>query len=150
MLEFAGKTHKSIPVWRQLTLLLSVGWISLVLPGCGGTGRQPISGMVTYRGQPLDRGRIEFEPLDGQGSAGGATIQNGAYRIPADRGLLPGRYKVRIHAPTGERRAPTGPPGDSPVSPPPQDKIAPRYNMQSTLTAEVTKAGSNIFDYTVD
>src|SRR5438270_10062031 len=73
----------------------------LVLPlagGCGSKGpvRHEITGKVTYKGQPVEEGIISFEPLDGQGSKDGDTILNGNYRIPKDKGLFVGKYKVTI------------------------------------------------------
>src|SRR5262245_8842990 len=68
-----------------------------VLPGCGsGPSRSEITGTVLFKCQPLDEGVIEFEPLDKQGSKSGATITNGEYKIPRDKGLFPGRYRVTI------------------------------------------------------
>ena len=45
----------------QYLVLLIVG---VVLVGCGKSGTEiaPVEGTVTYRGQPLKRGRIIFEP----------------------------------------------------------------------------------------
>ena len=65
----------------------------------------------------IEDGIISFEPMDGQGSKDGASIIKGEYRIPRDKGLMPGRYKVRIYAgdgiPTGGRAEPTAPPPGS-------------------------------------
>src|SRR5262249_52721258 len=79
--------------------LLCVCAVVAGLAGCAGGGakRCAVSGAVKWRGQPLDQGAITFLPEDpALGTSGGALIQDGRYSIPADQGLLPGRYKVTI------------------------------------------------------
>lgn len=80
--------------------------LSLLLTGCGdSTGlakRYPVSGTVTYNGQPVASGTIEFHPtdFDNQRSAVG-TIENGEYYLTTaidGDGALPGEYKVAIKA----------------------------------------------------
>jgi hypothetical protein len=76
-------------------LLSALGF--LLVSGCQqGPSRYEVAGTVLYDGQPLDNGVIFFEPQDGQASGDGATITNGAYRIPKDKRLMPGRYKITI------------------------------------------------------
>jgi len=80
---------------------------SIVLLGCGdddGIGkRYPLSGKVTYNGQGVAHGTINFLPEaggDGKGAVG--EIKDGAYRnvttLTPDDGILPGKYKVTIVA----------------------------------------------------
>jgi hypothetical protein len=79
----------------------------LPLLGCGeddGIGkRYAVSGKVTYKGEPVQRGNVNFLP-EATGSAGrGASgvIKDGYYSMttltPGD-GVLPGKYKVGINA----------------------------------------------------
>src|SRR5262245_23332085 len=78
-------------------------WLALaglLFTGCGDpyAGRMEITGKITYKGAPVDDGMIDFEPMDGQGTKDGAQIQkDGTYRIPREKGLLPGKYKVSIY-----------------------------------------------------
>jgi hypothetical protein len=74
--------------------------------GCGddsGLGkRYPVSGMVTLKGEPLEKGRIDFQPVDpGSGRPATGTIQAGRYSlttlVPGD-GALPGQYRVTVSA----------------------------------------------------
>jgi hypothetical protein len=71
------------------------------LAGCGwgetlGVG---VSGMVTYKGQPIKEGTISFIPMSGtNGPNGGANIDEGRYAIPRGAGLAPGKYRVEIRA----------------------------------------------------
>jgi hypothetical protein len=76
-------------------------------------------------------------------------IKDGQYRIEAKEGLLPGRYKVMVTSvdPKNQTPDPDSPPGYLPV---PKDRIQPKYNTQTTLTAEVTAEGKNSFDFEVN
>jgi hypothetical protein len=122
------------------------------LAGCGGGGVQrcAVSGNVKVAGKPLDQGAIVFTAQDASlGSGGGDQIKNGQYSIPAQRGLLPGRYRVSItSALPGAPPDPNAPPG--PAGPMPKDRIDPKYNALTTLTAEVKADGPNVFDFEVD
>ena len=121
----------------------------LLTCGCGDPfNRQAVSGTVTYKGQLLEHGKIEFSPLDGQTTLMLAAIDNGQYRIAAKDGLTPGKYKVMINAGQGASRVPTGPPG-SDLGPPPPEMIPERYNAKSELTADVKKGEPNVFDFTL-
>jgi len=132
------------------------GWLCICLvaglAGCGGGGakRYGVSGVVKWRGKPLDQGAITFLAEDPSlGSGGGALIKDGQYRIEAKEGLLPGRYKVMVTSvdPKNQTPDPDSPPGYLPV---PKDRIQPKYNTQTTLTAEVTAEGKNSFDFEVN
>jgi uncharacterized protein (TIGR03067 family) len=98
--------------------------------------RQEVTGKVLFKNQPLDEGVIHFEPLDGQGSKSGANVLNGEYRIPQDKGLLPGRYRVRIYG------------GDG-LSGGGKERIPPAYNRKSKIVKEVKQGGLNQFDITI-
>jgi hypothetical protein len=84
--------------------------IALVF-GCG-TGdelgrRYPVRGTVTYKGQPLETGRITFTPIANDGSARVATgtIRQGSYTLSTaggDDGALPGKYGVPIVSQTAD------------------------------------------------
>jgi hypothetical protein len=67
--------------------------------GCGRSSRIAVKGTVSVNGQPLETGDISFSPvMPSGGPTAGAAIARGAYNIPAEQGLLPGDYKVQIHA----------------------------------------------------
>src|SRR5262249_53019611 len=82
-----------------------VGCLAAALPGCADDGlgkRYPVSGKVTYKGQPVKKGVINFTP-DGRGGKGATgEIVDGAHPgvtpLPPNDGILPGGYKVPVSA----------------------------------------------------
>jgi hypothetical protein len=124
----------------------------LLVTGCGSSnGREAVQGTVKFKGQPLEHGTIEFQPENTSGSATfeGATIANGKYEVPAEKGLLPGKYKVVISSadPHEKEVAEDAPPGES--GPPAKELIPARYNSESQEVVEVKKGGPNTFDYDI-
>lgn len=135
------------------------GWTALVcltivaVAGCGGgdpLARQAVSGTVTFKGQPLDKGTITFLPADPQGKGmGGATITNGQFSLPAAQGLPPGRYRVQISSPTGGAEVTPGEaPGES--SKLAEERIPASWNTESKHEITVEKGGANKFDFHID
>src|SRR5687768_14889169 len=94
-------TCRPAPPRHLLTVVALVA-----LGGCGDSqNRSEVTGRVTLRGQPVDDGIIQFAPLDGQPTGDGAQIAQGQYRIPKEKGLAPGRYRVSIYAGDGRSGA---------------------------------------------
>jgi len=129
----------------RTVIVLALG---LVAAGCGPDtgGRSGISGKVHFQGSPVPNGTIEFVSADGS-QRSGSTITGGTYAIPAPKGLLPGKYVVRINAAEETGPTPTGPPGPESMTQMAQNRIPPQYNVDSTLSAEVTEGGRNEFDF---
>jgi hypothetical protein len=72
--------------------------VILVNAGCArGPSQVPVSGTITFDGAPVQDGQIAFEPK-GEGKMQFGVITDGKYRIPAEFGLVPGDYLVRITA----------------------------------------------------
>ena len=70
-----------------------------VLAGCHRNDRVPVSGTVAIDGQAADYGLVSFRPVEGNSGAGsGASLRAGKFEIPAQQGLLPGKYKVAVQA----------------------------------------------------
>jgi len=73
----------------------------LMLSGCGGhEGLAPVSGKVTYKGQPVTQGEISFVPEDsGNRGAHGMLDAQGNYQLstydPGD-GAYVGKHRVAI------------------------------------------------------
>lgn len=123
----------------RLALLASVA----ILAGCGEPnplGRRAVYGAVTFQGQPVDYGGIQFLPEDPQrGVNSGGMIDAGKYQIKESQGLPPGAYRVMISSP--DRREQTKVeemPGD--VRTLALERIPVKYNLQTTLKIEVPQA----------
>lgn len=119
--------------------------------GCG-QALVSAEGMVTVDGERVDTGQVIFEPADGKGPVGAASIENGTYKLAGPIKVLPGRKIVRIMGTrkTG-RKVESGPP-----SPPGtmvdemQDCVPPIYNEKSTLTCELVAGNNNQHDFALE
>jgi len=120
--------------------------IVLSLPcwcGCGEPnplGRRAVHGVVTFQGQPVDYGAINFQPDDLQrGVSSGAMIESGKYQIKESQGLPPGSYQVMISSPDrGKQEKVEGPPGDERTLA--VERIPAKYNLKTKLKLDVPKA----------
>jgi hypothetical protein len=123
--------------------------MALVLVSCGdsgsASGRLAISGTVHFKGAPVQNGSIEFVPHPGVKTTSGAPITNGRFSIPADRGLEPGAYTIKI---SSMEAPPDTEPGGLP-GPDPKELLPEKYNTKSTLTEEV-KAGKTTFEFKLE
>jgi hypothetical protein len=84
---------------RLLASLAAAVWA--LCGGCGRSGpeRFAIGGQVTLDGVPIADGEILLRPdATTAGPTAAATIENGTYFIPADRGPIAGNYSVVITA----------------------------------------------------
>ena len=144
----------------RLAFAVSVGWAfaAAIFTGCSGNAgpqRVVVSGTVTYRGQPVERGWIRFFPQQGQLPASGAVIVDGKYQV-ADKGGVPtGTHRIEVVA----YRAMPQRPADSPstglsdprMSAPQSQYIPAKYNAKTTLEIAVPPGSSRIaknFDLT--
>lgn len=84
----------------RIGCLFCVAWLCCIpLPGCGRTGSsyQEVTGKVTFQGELIKEGAIQFFTDGAQPAVcGGAMIRDGNYQLPAEHGLNPGCYLVRI------------------------------------------------------
>lgn len=118
----------------------------LLTSGCGGSERAGVSGKVTVDGEPIENGLIRFTPLPGTDApSAGSAITNGSYSVPADKGLMAGRYRVEI---TGRKL--TGRKVEAGVKGPVIDEVIElvprRYNKESELILEI-QSDSRVVDY---
>lgn len=117
-------------------------FLALTAPaGCGG-GAASVEGTVSFNGEPVDDGGINFVPADGKGTKAGAEIKGGKYTVPSERGPAPGKYKVEVYwnkktgktvtdaADTGAKTSET------------KQVIPEQFNAKTTLTADL-KGGDN-------
>ncbi|MDZ7615993.1 MAG: hypothetical protein U1E05_03250 [Patescibacteria group bacterium] len=146
-----------LPARRRTThLALCLACIAAaVVMGCGrgSSDRVVVTGMVTYRGEPLPSGRIHFAPAEGtKAPQSGAEIVDGKYTVDANGGVPHGTHKIRI---TAQRVDPKyAGIGDSVPSdfqdvggPPMQQYLPEKYNVRTELeitiqpgTGRITKA----------
>ncbi len=128
---------------KSTMLWIGVGWIGfgwVLAAGCGGSGAAtyPVSGTVSFDGQPIPEGRISFVPEDGKAAPDSGPIQNGKFQLR----VKPGRHRVEIVAdrPTGKI--------DPVMGMAPRESYIPAcYNSQTILRAEVTPQGPNQFTF---
>jgi hypothetical protein len=111
-----------------------------VLAGCGPSGpvRYPVSGEVTWEGEPVTKGYIVFEPADEAVAPDAGKIENGRYQTEVQEG----KKKVRISA---EREV--GPYNPVMGSPERQSYIPREYDAETMLEVTVTPEGENQFDF---
>jgi hypothetical protein len=88
---------------RSFTFLALAGVVGMT--SCGtddGLGKRfPVSGTVTYNGNPLEKGSISFVPDDPKGIGATGAIENGSYTMSIggnNDGARAGKYKVTITA----------------------------------------------------
>jgi hypothetical protein len=96
--------------WQAIAIAMGVAG-TIVILGCGGdesglARRYSVSGKVTYKGEPVSKGTISFQPVKPpypEGRAAEGTISNGNYSLSTaggGDGALPGEYKVIVIAST--------------------------------------------------
>jgi hypothetical protein len=126
-------------------------WIFLGLSiGCGGPkALLPVSGKVTYRGQPVPGGTIAFTPDAKHGEHGpmavGEIAPDGTYslRTGKDFGAAAGVYRVTVAAVTSRGIAPPGQPFHVPQSLVPEKYRDPEL---SQVTSRIEPDRANIID----
>ena len=125
-----------------LALLASI--TAVCLTGCGPSGPRlhPVAGTVTFDGEPVAEGRIQFRAVEGDQRAFSAVIENGDYELET----AAGKMTVEI---TASRIVPgkfdESNPGEKvPVG---EMYIPARYNSQTELTAEVPAGGTKQLDF---
>ena len=73
--------------------------ITACLTAAGCENPISVSGTITFEGEPIPQGSIRFFPMpETPGDGASSVIADGAYSIPLDANLLPGKYLVQIYA----------------------------------------------------
>ena len=133
--------------WRPWLLF----WLGVcaVLSGCQRAGQQALSGTVTFAGQPLDDGIIQFfEAGENPRLVAGAKILKGRYEVPSEHGLPFGQYLVRISS-TESTELPSGG-GPAMSSFRVHERLPAKYNTESTLSVDVQAGGRGQFDFNLE
>jgi hypothetical protein len=104
--------------------------------GCNSpaTDKVPVSGTVTFSGQPVPTGDIVFIAADGATASDSGRITDGKFNFQTK----PGKKRVEINATRAGKVDPVMGPSQEPY-------IPAKYNSQSTLTVEVVRDKENNF-----
>jgi hypothetical protein len=133
----------------KVLLFSSLVLTVLLAGGCGASSSgYPVIGTVTWKGQPLDQGSIQFLPEGDKGAMVGAEIRAGHYALPDPPGLALGTYRVRINSRSGVNASAA--PDANLSDPSSKERIATKYNDETILKKEVKSGQSNTFDFTLD
>ena len=97
------------------------------------TGKATISGTITLDGQPLKDGIIRFVPIDGQTPTAEAAITDGEFSVEVPLGEK--QVSISSSNVVGKRQAYEAP--GSPTVDIVEERLPPRYNVQSELTINV-------------
>jgi hypothetical protein len=124
-------------------LVILASALLLTAFGCNNKGPVDVQGTVTLDGQPLPRGRIDFQPSDGKGPMTGAAIRDGKYAGT----VMPGIKTVRITGGkvVGSHLFTPGNPA-SPIVEDIKSLVPPCYNTQTTLSCEIAR-DKEIYDF---
>jgi hypothetical protein len=139
-----------------LKMLISVACALLLAAGCTGGADNPdrpavapASGVVSYKGTPLEGATVVFIPEGGSYGAAGITDDDGRFVVaafPPDPGAVPGNYTV-IVTKTEEEVEPEGTYEDVMYKeyPPAKSLVPARYTDPKTsgLTANVPVDGTS-------
>jgi len=109
--------------------------------GCAGGTRptSPVSGTVTLDDKPLPEGTVYFKTV-ATGAIDALPVKDGRFEGRAEEGergveVTASRYRT---VGTGQMKGEVQ-----------ESLVASRYNVQSNLTATVTRGGQNTFDFAV-
>jgi hypothetical protein len=130
------------PVWQTLVL-------ALLLAGCSRSPTRRVLGEVSYKGESIKDGSIEFLPIEGTGGPSvGAPVKDGKYDIPAAKGpLADGTYRVKLVAMRNTGKFPPGP-RYAKSGPMMEDIIPQEYNLKSKLQVKIDpNANPNRLDF---
>ncbi len=136
------------------------GMLLLCVIGCGGKSglefkKARVNGMVTYKGEPLEMGKIRFIP-DGEvvgGKVAGevvfADIIDGQYSIPEIEGVTVGKNRVEIRSYRSTGRMLDASSEDGKKAEEYEQFLPLIYNAQSKLSVDI-KEGENKRDFDLE
>lgn len=111
-----------------------VGLCLFLAAGCDVSGEGTINGTVTWNGEPLKKGTVNFISTDGKAPTSSATITDGKFTAKLPKTTM----KVQISAPrpTGKSKKMYDT-ADSPEVEIVDELLPPKYNTNSELTITV-------------
>jgi hypothetical protein len=131
--------------FRWMLILLCLAPAACGRQDYTGARRFPLSGKVTYEGQPIDWGSISFLPSSGEQRVSGGLIAEGKYSVPEAQGANAGKHRVEIrwNKRTGRK---IRDPDSGEMYDERKEFLPPRFHGESELTAEVS-AKHTTFDF---
>jgi hypothetical protein len=122
-----------------------IGFLLLLVVGCGSGDLVEISGEVAYCGQPVNKGTIAFLPADGKGPTAAGTIADGRYSVKTS----PGPKEVRIEGFKVLRQQHYMNDPNLPLIDVTEQYLPERYNANSELSRNIASDVS-VYDFTLD
>ncbi len=129
-----------------------------VFAGCGAGGESyeyaPVSGKVTFDGEPLENATVTFQPLGTAANPGpnsyGKTDAQGNYtlkpvNVPNHQGAVVGKHRVLI-----TRNLEEDPNDDAGSTGPAKAQLPAEYNRKSKLEFDVPPAGSDAANFDLE
>jgi hypothetical protein len=115
--------------------------------GCASDARRAaVSGTVLVDGKPLERGVINFLPVEGtQGPGAGGAITNGKFALDQQQGPIIGSNRVEIRGfrKTGQTISVMGSPRDEEIQ-----VVPPEFNEKSQEVTTI-QPGSNTLNFDI-
>jgi hypothetical protein len=126
----------------RLGIVLLAAALAASALGCSG-GTATVRGTVKLDGNPLEDGKIRFEPADGQGPTAEAVIEEGRYEVE----LVPGPKRVMIEGwrVVGQQKVTPDDPG-SPMIDVKEPVVPAQYNTNTELTYDAAKSDTKDFE----
>jgi len=127
--------------WAVVTVLLCL-WVGCKPPNP--MGRIGASGKVTFNGQPVKSGIINFGPRDQSGNITFVSrpIIDGKYSFEDHKGVLPGEYGVTISIPDPNYNPQRDGSAQANVE-------SPDWHSMDKHVVKVTEDGPNVFNFDV-
>lgn len=118
------------------------------LAGCSGSNVVPVSGTVTYKGQPVPNAYVHFIPANGRPSMG-ETDANGKFTLtydPETKGAERGKHRVFLQFNAlADSSRPGVIPGETPPLASEWKEFYARYGPdRSTLSVDISKSTSDL------
>lgn len=128
-----------------LVILLAIS----PLAGCGGSKfpLAPVSGQVRLNGEPLANAHVNFTPTAGGFGSTGVTDSEGRYSlktVKGEEGAVVGGHSVAIRT-RAFQELDVSKDVDDPRAK--KEQLPPKYNSNTTLTAEVPDGGKSDMDF---
>ena len=137
--------------WNTIIGRTTVAVVLGVLMGCGSVDEidlKEVSGTITFGGEPVATGTIEFVPIGPEGNLGGSPIRDGNYTIPKIAGLSPGEYQVKIVSKRLRADMDEPPkPGEALKPLPAVVNIPAKYNVDTELIETISGEDSQAIDF---